>query len=79
MFYFRIEKPDEPATVRSTSPWVEGRFGGSADAVAEHLERYRQAGLEYALCTFESEDLDDLLRQMRLFAEQVAPRFVDAG
>jgi probable F420-dependent oxidoreductase len=79
MFYFRLEKPDEPATVRSTSPWVEGRFAGSADAVAEHLAQYRQAGLEYAVCSFESEDLDDLLRQMRLFAEQVAPRFVDAG
>jgi hypothetical protein len=35
--------------------------------------------LEYALCAFESEDLDDLLRQMRLFAEQVAPRFADTG
>ena len=45
--------------------------------MAEHLERYRQAGLEYALCLFESEDLDDLLRQMRIFAEQVAPRFAD--
>ncbi len=78
-FYFRIEKPDEPAAVRSTSPWVEGRFAGSAAAVAEHLERYRRAGLEYALCGFESEDLGDLLRQMRTFAEQVAPRFVDAG
>jgi hypothetical protein len=77
MFYVRIEKPEEPAVVPSTSPWVEGRFAGSADAVAEHLELYRQAGLEYALCTFESEDLDDLLRQMRIFAEHVVPRFTD--
>jgi hypothetical protein len=58
MFYFRIEKPDVPATVRSTSPKVEGRFAGSADAVTEHLERYRQAGLECALYAFESEGLD---------------------
>jgi probable F420-dependent oxidoreductase len=79
MFYFRIEKPDEPATVRSTSPWVEGRFAGSADAVAEHLEQYRRAGLEYALCSFESEGLDDLLRQLRLFSERVAPQFTNAG
>jgi alkanesulfonate monooxygenase SsuD/methylene tetrahydromethanopterin reductase-like flavin-dependent oxidoreductase (luciferase family) len=77
MFYLRIEKPDEPAVVQSTSPWVEGRFAGSADAVAEHLERYRQAGLEYALCAFESEDLEDLLRQMRIVAEHVVPRFAD--
>ena len=56
---------------------MEGWFAGSADAVAEHLERYRQAGLEYALCAFESEDLDDLLRQMRIVAEHVVPRFAD--
>ena len=79
VFYFRLTKPDEPAVVPSTSPWVDGRFAGSPDAIAQHLEHYRQAGLEYALCAFESENLDDLLRQMRLFAEQVAPRFADAG
>jgi alkanesulfonate monooxygenase SsuD/methylene tetrahydromethanopterin reductase-like flavin-dependent oxidoreductase (luciferase family) len=79
MFYVRLEKPDEPSTVQSTSPWVEGRFAGSADAIAQHLEQYRRAGLDYALCAFESEDLDDLLRQMRVFAEQIAPQFADAG
>jgi hypothetical protein len=46
--------------------------------VAQNLNEYRRAGLEYALCVFECEDLDDLLRQMRVFAEQVAPRFGDA-
>jgi hypothetical protein len=51
----------------------------SPDAVAERLDAYRQAGREYALCAFESEDLDDLLRQVRLSAERVAPRFADAG
>jgi probable F420-dependent oxidoreductase len=76
-FYFRIEKPDEPAVVQSTSPWVDTRFAGSPGAIAKHLEQYRRAGLEYALCLFESEDLDDLLRQMRLFAEQVTPHFAD--
>jgi alkanesulfonate monooxygenase SsuD/methylene tetrahydromethanopterin reductase-like flavin-dependent oxidoreductase (luciferase family) len=79
MFYFRLEQPDEPAAVRSTTPGMPRRIAGSPDAVAEHLEQYHRAGLEYALCLFESEDLDDLLRQMRLFAEQVAPRFADAG
>jgi probable F420-dependent oxidoreductase len=78
-FYFRIEKPEEPVTVQSTSPWVTPRFAGSADAIAQHLEQYRRAGLEYALCSFESEDPDDLLRQMRIFAEQVAPQFAVAG
>ena len=78
-FYFRIVKPDEPAAVRSTTPWMPMSVAGSPDDVGEHLERYRQAGLEYALPLFESEDLDDLLRQQRIFAEQVAPRFVEAG
>jgi hypothetical protein len=78
-FYFRIEKPDEPMVLRSTTPWMPESVAGSPDAVAQHLEAYRQAGLEYALCLFESEDLDDLLRQMWIFADRVAPRFVDTG
>jgi probable F420-dependent oxidoreductase len=78
-FYVRLERPDEPATVRSKTPGMPESFAGSPDAVAELLDQYRQAGLEYALCLFESEDLDDLLRQMRLFAEQVAPQFADSG
>jgi probable F420-dependent oxidoreductase len=78
-FYFRIAKPDEPAVVRSTTPWMPTSVAGSPDDVGEHIERYRQAGLEYALCLFESESLDDLLRQLRIFAERVAPRFVEAG
>ncbi len=79
VFYFRIVKPDEPATVRSTTPWMPPSFAGNADTIAHHLDAYRQVGLEYALCGFESEDLDDLLRQMRLFAEEVVPQFADAG
>jgi probable F420-dependent oxidoreductase len=78
-FYFRIAKPGESAAVRSTTPWMGKGFTGSADDVGEHLERYRQAGMEYALAAFESNDLDDLLRQQRIFAEQVAPRFAEAG
>jgi hypothetical protein len=42
------------------------------------LEQYPLAGLEYALCAFESEGVDDLLRQMRIFAEQIAPQFAEA-
>ncbi len=65
--------------VQSTSPWVDARFAGSPSAVAEHLEHFRQADLDYVLCLFESEDLHDLLRQMRVFAEQVIPQFAGAG
>jgi hypothetical protein len=78
MFSFRIEKPGEPTIVRSTSPWMEGRFAGSVDAVAEHLERYRRVGQEYALCAFESEDVEHLLRQMRVLAEKLIPQFTEA-
>ena len=79
MFYLRLERPEEPAAVRSTTPGMLTAFAGSPEAVAERLEQYRQAGLEYALCLFESEGLDDLLRQMRTFAERVAPQFAGAG
>ena len=79
VFYYRITKPDEPAVVQSTTPGMPTPFAGSPDAIARHLEEYRQAGLDYALCAFDSEVLDDLLRQMRIFAEQVMPQFADAG
>jgi hypothetical protein len=76
-FYVRLERSEEPAVLRSTTPWMPESFAGNPDDVAEHLDADRKAGVEYALCLFESEDLDDLLRQMRLFAERVAPRFAD--
>jgi len=79
LVYLRLERPDEPAMVQSTTPWMPERVAGSPEVIAQHLAQYQQAGLEYALCAFESEDLDDLLRQLRLFAERVAPNFTDAG
>ena len=75
MLYLRIERRDEPDTVRSTTPRLATRaFTGNADAVAEHLGEYADAGLDHALIVFESESVDDLLRQMQTFAEQVVPR-----
>ena len=79
VFSFRMAKPDEPPVVRSTTPWAPSTVAGSPDLIALHLEAYRQAGLEYPLYLFESGDLDDLLRGMWLFAEQVAPRFAADG
>ena len=32
VFYFRIDEPDEPAVVRSTTPWMPGASAGSPDA-----------------------------------------------
>ncbi len=80
MLYVRIERPDEPKTVRSTTPRLSaGAFTGNADAIAEHIERYADAGLDHALLVFDSESVDDLLRQMQTFAEQVAPRLAGSG
>jgi probable F420-dependent oxidoreductase len=76
-FPFRIERPDEPVPVRSTAPWVERSFAGDTDAIAQYVDAYSHAGLEYALVLFQSENLEDLLRQMRLFAEEVMPRFAE--
>ncbi|MBA2555910.1 MAG: TIGR03619 family F420-dependent LLM class oxidoreductase, partial [Chloroflexi bacterium] len=79
MLYLRITRPDEPAVVRSTTPFMPSAFTGNAAAVAAHVEAHRQAGLEDALLLFESEALEDLLRQMQVFAEQVAPHVTDGG
>lgn len=79
MVYLRLERPDEPKTVRSTTPGMPAAFTGSPDAVAQHLSGYREAGLDDALVLFESESVDDLLRQMEAFAERVAPRFASAS
>jgi probable F420-dependent oxidoreductase len=77
-FNLRIEKPSESSAVQTKSPWTQMSITGSAEAVVELLRQYEQAGLEYALISFESESVDDLLRQMRVFAEDVVPHFANA-
>jgi alkanesulfonate monooxygenase SsuD/methylene tetrahydromethanopterin reductase-like flavin-dependent oxidoreductase (luciferase family) len=52
---------------------TEGHIVGSAEQVAERLALYRQAGLDYLICDFVADNLDDLLRQMRVMAEQILP------
>ena len=79
MFYLRLERPDEPKTLRSTTPGMPAAFTGNADAIAQHISGYRDAGLDDAILIFESESVNDLLRQMEAFAERGAPRFARAG
>ncbi len=79
MFYLRIARPDEPADVRSTTSGMPPPLTGSPDVIAKHLDAYRRAGVEDAILLFESEDVDDLLRQMHIFAEAVAPHVAAAG
>jgi probable F420-dependent oxidoreductase len=73
----RIDNPGKP-TGPTKSDQIPITCPGSPDAIVQYLDQYRQAGLEYALCGFNAESLDDLLRQMRIFAEQVAPQFAEA-
>lgn len=70
----RIDNPGKPAGPTKSS-WSQIIFTGSPEAIVQFLDQYRQAGLEYVICSFESEGVDDLLRQMRIFAEQIAPQF----
>ena len=57
------------------SAWVSNRTQIRAQAgwSSPWRNSVRRTGLECALCGFESEDLDDLQRQMRLFTAMVAP------
>jgi hypothetical protein len=65
--------------VQPTSPQVDARFVGSPGAVMKHQEQHRQAGLKDALCLFKSENWDDLLRQMRVFAKRAIPPLANLG
>jgi len=68
--YVRVDEPSKPG--ESESAHIEG----TPDAIARTLDQYQQAGLEYLICGFKADGVDDLLRQMRVFAEQIAPQFV---
>jgi probable F420-dependent oxidoreductase len=75
----RISRPNEPAAIQTKSAWQVVNIAGSPDVITQYLDQFRQVGLEVALCAFESEGVDDLLRQMRIFAEEIAPHFVEAN
>lgn len=72
----RIDNPGQPAGPTKSSH-IPITCAGGPDEIAHYLDQYRQAGLEYALCGFNAESVNDLLRQMHIFAEQVAPRFAE--
>jgi probable F420-dependent oxidoreductase len=78
-FHLRLTRPGESAEAAAPTTYpARPTVAGSPDVVVHHLEGFRQAGMEYAVCAFASEGVDDLLRQLRLFAEEVVPRFPDA-
>jgi len=53
----------------------EAELRGGVEAMCDSLERYREAGLEELVLTFRHQDVDVMTREMRTFAEEIAPRF----
>jgi hypothetical protein len=51
----------------------DAHVAGSEETVTAVLQEYRGVGLEYLICDFVADDVDDLVRQMRLMAERIAP------
>ena len=77
-FGFRVDEAgkqtpvDDPVLARFLS------IAGTPETIVERLEAYRQAGLEYVVCAFAAERVDNMVHQMQVFAEQVMPQFVGA-
>ncbi len=63
--------------IRFWPVWSPG-YAGTPETIVERLEPYRQAGLEYVVCVFAGEQVDNMVHQMQVFAEQVMPQFADA-
>lgn len=56
----------------------EATIAGYPDQIIQQLKAYQDIGLEHLLCIFYVDKLNDLLKQMRVFAEQIMPHFSDA-
>ena len=50
------------------------QIAGGVDEVTQLLGQYQAAGLEYLICDFVADDLNDLLRQMELMEQQIVPQ-----
>lgn len=55
----------------------EATIAGYSDQIVEQIRAYQEIGLEHLLCIFYADKLNDQLKQMRLFAEQVMPYFAE--
>jgi alkanesulfonate monooxygenase SsuD/methylene tetrahydromethanopterin reductase-like flavin-dependent oxidoreductase (luciferase family) len=49
---------------------------GDPDAIVDQVRRYREAGIEQLVIEPFTSSLDDFLEQIRLFAREVAPRYI---
>ncbi len=60
--------------IRATGEASETDEAASAAAIIDLLQQYQQAGLEYLICDFLAHDVEDLLRQMQVMMETIAPQ-----
>ena len=75
---FRVDEAGKQTAVRDPLLANYVYMSGTPDAIIEQLEPYRQAGLDYVVCGFSADSVDNMLHQMQMFAEQVMPHFADA-
>jgi hypothetical protein len=77
MFGIRVDDAGTQTPV--VDPFLAGLvsrgIAGTPETIAERLEAYRQAGLEYVVCRFAGERVDDMVQQMQVFADQVRPQY----
>jgi probable F420-dependent oxidoreductase len=77
-FVFRVDEAGKQTPVNDAVMASLVYMSGTPDSIVEQLEPYRQAGLEYVLCVFSTDSVENMLHQMQVFAEQVMPHFADA-
>jgi probable F420-dependent oxidoreductase len=53
---------------------LSAHLEGHPDTIVSALEQYQQSGLEYLICDFVAESVEDLLRQMHVMAEEIIPQ-----
>ncbi len=77
-FFFRVDEAGKQTPVHDPVLANYVYMSGTPDAIVEQLEPYHQAGLDYVVCFFSADSVDNMLHQMQMFAEQVMPQFAGA-
>ena len=72
---FRVDEAGKQTPVHDPLLANYVYMSGTPDAIVEQLGPYRQAGLDYVVCIFSADSVDNILHQMQVFAEQVMPQF----
>jgi len=69
-------KPKPEPRLRSNTDY-ETTIEGTSEEIVQALQAYQKVGLDYVICIFYAAQIDDLLDQIQIFAEQVMPYFSD--